>query len=152
MIDPDSMLLLHVSFMGLYPSVLDEDVPSVAVADRFGGTLLLTLFVLVLYVLVVQTSVGVIQGLIERVNAALGSRDGSELSARQRAGFAVLLLASVVLMASVGLVTLVGLGYSALALVYVVAFGIPLFTVGVVKLRSLAGSTAIAPSDSRIDA
>ena len=146
------MVLLHLSFMTMYPSALNEDVPSVAVAERFGGTVLLTLFVLVLFVLVVQTSVGVIQGLIERVDAALVRRNGSELGPRQRAAFAALILGGVVVMASVGLVTLVGVGYSALAIAYVVAFVIPLFTVGIAKLRSLGGTAVDPPLDSRIAA
>ena len=130
-------LLLHVAFMSLYPQILDAEVPTLQVAETFGSALFVGVFSVVLYVLIVQTGVGVIQGLIERANAAIGDRAAGPLTARERGLFAVAVWVAVMVLASAGVVSLVAVGYTALAIVYAVIFVIPLFTVGVARLREV---------------
>ena len=132
-------LLLHVSFMSLYPQILDADVPTLLVADTFGSALFVGVFSVVLYVLIVQTGVGVIQGLVERVNSTLRDRAAGPMTVGQRGLFAVAVWVTVTVLASAGIVSLVAVGYTALALVYVVVFVIPLFTVGIARVRGVSG-------------
>jgi uncharacterized membrane protein YkvI len=129
-------LAFHVSFMASYPAILDEDVPSYAIAEMYGSPLLLNAFVLVLFVLMVQTSVGILQGLIERVDAWAKPRLGRSLSSMQHAGLSAVVLLLTVGLSVVGVVNLVAAGYGLLSIAFLFTFTIPLLTIGVQRLRT----------------
>lgn len=125
----------HVSFMASYPAILDEDVPSYAIAETHGSPLLLNAFVLVLFVLIVQTSVGILQGLIERVDGRAQPRLGRSMSSMQHAGLSAVVLLLSVGLSVVGVVDLVAAGYGLLSIAFLFTFATPVLTVGVRRIR-----------------
>jgi uncharacterized membrane protein YkvI len=128
-------LAFHVSFMASYPAILDEDVPSYAIAEQYGSPLLLNAFVLVLFILIVQTSVGILQGLIERVDGWAKPSLGHSLSSMQHAGLSAVVLLLTVGLSVVGVVNLVAAGYGLLSIAFLFTFTIPLLTIGVWRIR-----------------
>ena len=129
-------LAFHLSFMASYPAILDEDVPSYAIAEAYGSPLLLNAFVLVLFVLIVQTSVGILQGLLERIDGWAKPKLGRSLSPTQHAGIAAAVLLLTVGLSVVGIVNLVAAGYGLLSIAFLFTFTIPLLTIGVRRIRN----------------
>jgi uncharacterized membrane protein YkvI len=123
-------LAFHLAFLGSYPAVLDEEVPSYAIAEAFGGPAFLDIFVIVIFILIAQTAVGVVQGLNERIDVWVLAKRGRVLGAAEHAGVSTVVLLGTVVLSTVGLVTLVASGYGLLSLVFVATFTIPVFTVG----------------------
>jgi uncharacterized membrane protein YkvI len=136
-------LAFHLAFMASYPSVLDEDVPSYSIAEAFGNSVFLDIFVIVIFILIAQTAVGALQGLNERVDVWSLARRGRVLGAGEHAGVSSLVLLATVALSTVGLVTLVESGYGLLSLVLVVTFTIRVYTIGLWRLR--AEPTAALP-------
>jgi uncharacterized membrane protein YkvI len=131
-------MAFHLSFMASYPAILDEDVPSYAIAEAYGSPLLLNAFVLVLFVLIVQTSVGILQGLIERFDGWAKPNLGRSLSPTQHAGLSAVVLLLTVGLSFVGVVNLVATGYGLLSIAFLVTFTIPLLTVGIWRIRNFS--------------
>ena len=123
-------LVFHLTFMASYPAILDEVAPSYAIASTYGGSLFLDVFVVIIFVLIAQTAVGVMQGLNERVDAWVAVHQNRHLRSVQRAGVSAVALLGTVVLSTLGLVTLVASGYGLLSLVFLVTFTVPLFTVG----------------------
>lgn len=97
--------------------------------------MLLNAFVLVLFVLIVQTSVGILQGLIERVDGWAQPRLGRSMSSMQHAGLSAVVLLLSVGLSVVGVVDLVAAGYGLLSIAFLFTFATPVLTVGVRRIR-----------------
>lgn len=134
-------LALHVTFMSSYPAILDEEVPSYVMAETFGSPLFLSVFVIILFVLIVQTSVGITQGLIERVEAWSASRLGRVLTHIEHGGVAAAISIATVGLSVMGLVNLVATGYGLLSIAFLLTFTLPLLTIGVWRVRKAAVGT-----------
>jgi uncharacterized membrane protein YkvI len=129
-------LAFHLSFMASYPTILDEDVPSYAIAEAYGGPVFLNIFVFVLFVLIVQTSVGILQGLIERIDGWAKPRLGRSLTPIQHASVSAVVLLLTVGLSVVGVVNLVAAGYVLLSIAFLFTFTIPVLTAGVWRIRN----------------
>lgn len=135
-------LVLHLSFMAHYPTVTAEAVPAYWMMTRYASQAFLWLYVALLFMTIVQTGVGVLQGLNERL-------DAWRMETRQR-GFSPAfhaMLAGVVtglslLLSRVGIIDLIAKGYGTLAWGFLVVFTLPLLTVGIWRMASQPGSTA----------
>jgi uncharacterized membrane protein YkvI len=139
-------LLFHLSFMASYPFILDQDVPSYTIAEEYGGTGFLNAFVVVLFILIAQTSVGILQGLIERLDGWAVPNLGRPLTRAEHAGFSALVLIATVGLSVIGMVTLVASGYGLLSIVFVVVFTIPVLTLGVRQNRVAGRDREAAPA------
>lgn len=128
-------LALHVTFMSSYPEILDEEVPSYVIAETFGSPLFLNAFVVILFVLIVQTSVGITQGLIERVDAWTAPRFGRALTRMEHGGVAAAVSLVTVGLSVIGLVNLVAAGYELLSVGFLLTFTLPLLTISVWCIR-----------------
>jgi uncharacterized membrane protein YkvI len=139
-------LLFHLSFMASYPFILDQDVPSYTIAEEYGGTGFLNAFVVVLFILIAQTSVGILQGLIERLDGWAVPNLGRPLTRAEHAGFSALVLIATGGLSVIGMVTLVASGYGLLSIVFVVVFTIPVLTLGVRQNRVAGRDREAAPA------
>jgi uncharacterized membrane protein YkvI len=131
--------LTWLCLLAFYPSpdVFDAPVPWLRMLQTVGGSMLFALFGVVMGWTLLETSVGMIHALVDRIDADLErglGRVGSGLL-----GAAILLLAA--LLSRVGIIALVARGYTWMGYTFIAVFALPLLTVGVWKtlVRSGAG-------------
>ena len=120
--------------------VIEAKVPWLVMLDGLGGPWVLVLFGLVVGWTLVETSVGSIHAVVDRLEkniddlpAPLARRIGG-FSRWNRAGIAVVILGSSLLLSRFGIIALVGQGYRYLAYGFIALFAVPLLTVGVYRI------------------
>ena len=124
-------IAFHLTFMVFYPEIVNQQLPAYWVIEKIMPAAFLGVYVLVVFVLVAQTGVALLQGVIESLDKMVLSRRGQVMSRVGHAsvsGISVL-LASV--FASVGIVELIIRVYGFLSISFFVIFFVPLFTRGV---------------------
>lgn len=127
-------LILHLSVMAHYPEVLKEALPAYWVILRYGSQAFLWVYVALLFMTIVQTGVGVLQGLNERLDAWRLERSGRSFPAWGHALVAGVATGSSLLLAEVGLVDLIARGYGSLAWGFLLVFSVPLFSRGLWRI------------------
>ncbi|MGI9202151.1 MAG: hypothetical protein ACR2QL_13905 [Woeseiaceae bacterium] len=123
-------IAFHLAFMMAFPDIVDQQLPTYWLIESIMPAAFLAVYVFVVFVLVAQTGVALLQGVIESLDAFMQKRRGKPLSSAGHAsvsGVAVI-LASV--FASVGIVELIIRVYGFLSISFFVVFFIPLFTLG----------------------
>ena len=139
-------LAFHLVFLAGGPEVVEQALPAYWVLDRFASPALVNAYLVVLFVLVVQTGVGILQGFVDRVSAALERRRGSGLSNAPRAGLAAAMVLLAMGLSEIGIIELIARGYDGLSVAFVVVFALPLLTRGLyLVLQSGAGDPGAAP-------
>jgi uncharacterized membrane protein YkvI len=127
-------VLFHISYTVGYPAVLDQPVPNYWMMSQYTTPLLLGIFLVALLGTLVETGAGLVQGLIERIEAVLKPGEGEALGHPARAAIAIVTLGLGGLLGSLGIVSLVAKGYSALSIGFAVVYIIPICTLGVFKI------------------
>lgn len=138
-------LLLHLAFMRDQATLVAADLPTFRLIGSFDAPWLAVVYVCVLFMTIVQTGVGVLHGVNERIDAAWRERLGAPLPTRLRvliAGGAVL---ASLLLAKLGLVRLIAQGYGTLAWGFLAVFTLPLLTRGVLRIL-----TDPSPADEEV--
>ena len=123
-------LIFHFSFLVDYPAIIENPVPIYRMFELVSTPLMLNIYVLVMFVLIAQTGVGLQQGLVERCDAWQMKRKGIPLT---RAGHASVAAATAVIsiaLGSMGVVALLLRAYSILFISFIVVFIVPLLTYG----------------------
>jgi uncharacterized membrane protein YkvI len=124
-------LFLHLSFLAGGEAVLAAELPTYAMLGRLGIGVLTAAYLVVLFGTFIETGVGDIQGVLERIQAWWIERTGRELRHRTCAAIAagVMLLAGA--LSTLGVVDLIAEGYGTLAWGFLAVYVVPLLTVGV---------------------
>jgi uncharacterized membrane protein YkvI len=128
-------LALHIAFMSAYPAIIQEPLPVYWILQQLGFGWLLVIYVVVLFVTIAKTGVGMLQGLNERLDAWWRERKGAPLGARTHSTIALAAVLGSLLLANIGIVTLVAKGYGGLAWFAFAVYVLPVLTIGVAKLR-----------------
>jgi uncharacterized membrane protein YkvI len=128
-------LVFHVTFMAGYPEILNAEVPSYWLITRLGIPGFLAIFLIVLFVTIIQTGVGVLQGLNERLDKWYVEKRGRSLDPSIHALVAGGALGASLLLANVGIINLVAKGYGTIAWGFMIVYSIPVLTLGVLKIR-----------------
>lgn len=129
-------LILHLSFLARYPAALQQEIPAYWMIKQFGTDQFLWLYVSLLFMTIVQTGVGVLQGLNERLDAWYAETHSATFP---KWGHALVAGGAVVLslaLARVGIVDLIAKGYGTLAWCFLVVFTIPVLSLGIARIRS----------------
>lgn len=134
--------LSYVALMGFYPqeSVMGAPVPWLSMLDAVGGTAIIALYGLVVGWTLIETSVGLIHAILDRIDADVaevdaGPLEGMEgLSRIHRGALGVGILVGAMLLSRVGIITLVAQGYTLMAYFFIALFAVPLLTVGVYRI------------------
>jgi uncharacterized membrane protein YkvI len=126
-------LLFYIAVIGYYPGVLPEEIPAVFLLHKAGVPLLLIVFQLVLFGTLVETGTGFIHSVNERIQASLRAK-GKELLRWHRPLIALLMLVLALGIATFGLVNLIAKGYGSAAWGFLIAYIIPILTLGIYKL------------------
>jgi uncharacterized membrane protein YkvI len=127
-------VLFHVSYAVGYPEILNQPVPNYWMMARYTTPLLLGIFLVALLGTLVETGAGLVQGLIERIEAVVAPDESDALGHPARAAIAVITLILGGLLGSLGIVALVAQGYSALSVGFALVYVVPICTLGVFKV------------------
>lgn len=133
-------LLFHLAFMSAWPAIIQQEIPTWWLMQQLNQPWLLTLYVCILCMTIIQTGVGVLQGVNERLDNWWRERHGHGFSALQHALAAGGAVALSLLLAKLGLVTLVAKGYGTLAWGFLCIYTIPVLTLGVYRIYRHRGS------------
>jgi uncharacterized membrane protein YkvI len=125
--------LFYLAVAGQYPSVIAREIPAVYVLEKTGIPALLIGFQVVLFGTLIQTGLGFIHAVNERVHSALKEK-GKEFKAWQRTGTALALLLVSLGISSFGLIALVSQGYGSLSWGFFLFFALPLLTIGIYRI------------------
>lgn len=135
---PLSMLpavLFFVAMMAYYPAIGAEVLPSDFLLRQMNVPGFHLLFQAMIFAALLETGVGAVHAINERISGALERRSHPPLSVGARAAIGTAILTICMFVAGeIGLVTLIASGYRFLAWLFLVVFVLPLLTVGVWRL------------------
>lgn len=121
--------------IAFYPGIGDETLPSSFLLRQMDLPAFQIAFQAMIFAALLETGVGVVHAVNERVASAWQARRGSDLSRGARAAIAVTLLAGCIFVATrFGFVALIGSGYRLLAFAILAVFVLPLLTLGVAQM------------------
>lgn len=131
-------ILFHLSFVGAYPGILDAELPVYTQFEQLSMPILYGCYLVVLFGTFIETGAGNIQGFIERVDGWWRERRGTNLSRVHHATIAGVGLILAGILSDFGIVDLIAQGYGSIAWGFLFVYLIPLFTIGIYKLRKPA--------------
>lgn len=132
-------VLLHMAFLAYTADLLEYDLPTYWMLGVLEVEWFTIVYLLILFVTVVQTGVGVMHGLIERINDSLVRANKAALSRRSSALTSVGVMLLSLGVAQVGIVGIVAQGYTAIAIGMFFVFIVPLLTIGVYRIFFMPG-------------
>jgi uncharacterized membrane protein YkvI len=136
-------LAFFICMVAFYPEIGAETLPSDFLLRQLNMPAFSIAFQLMIFIALLESGVGILHGLNERIAGVYEARRGRTLSARARLAIgAAVLLGSVFIADRIGLVALIAQGYRALALALLAVFVAPLLTVGVWRLVELSKARA----------
>jgi uncharacterized membrane protein YkvI len=123
-------IVFHVVFMGDYPSIIDERLPTYFMFEKIAPDLMINLYIIVLFVMIIQTGVGLLQGFIERLDVGYLEYNGRPLPDWGHGIVAGFMLLSSVALGSLGIIALIAGAYAYLSVAFVIVFIVPLLVRG----------------------
>ncbi|PHZ86606.1 hypothetical protein [Paremcibacter congregatus] len=127
-------VFLFVAMMGHYPDIGSEAIPSTWLLSQIGLPWFSVIFQVVLLGTFVQTGVGLIHSINERIAATLESQ-GRKMPRPARPAVALVLLITAVFLANrFGLVALIANGYGILTFGFLAVFVVPVLCIGTYKI------------------
>lgn len=137
-----ALVLTYLCILGFYPSdsVMSAPVPWLAMIEETGGSVALLAYSFVIGVTFIETGVGYTHSITERINESIKTSDHrlladkDELSSLQRGLIAAGVFLSALVLSRVGIITLVSQAYSIMAYLFIIVLGIPLITVGLLRI------------------
>ena len=125
--------LTYLCIMAYYPSpeVLNTPVPWLTMLTLSSGPMILTLYGLVIFWTLIETSVGMTHAIIDRISVQLRDLGRNSLTPIQAAMICTLILSLAAFLSQFGIIALVSKGYSIMAYGFLILFALPLLTIGV---------------------
>ncbi|MDM7956506.1 hypothetical protein [Blastomonas sp.] len=128
-------ILFFVAMMAFYPGIGGETLPSDFLLRQMAVPGFQMVFQLMIFVALLESGVGAIHAINERIAGALKTRSRPAPGALARAAIgAVILTGCMFVAARIGLVDLIASGYSFLAWLFLAVYVVPLLTFGVYRL------------------
>ena len=118
-------LLFHLTFIGAPESVLQSSTPLYESISIMSIGWLMVAYLCVLFGTFIETGLGLLQGVIERIDHAVTERRGRPLSKPGHAVIAVSALLTSNILASIGVVALIGKGYRYMSVLFLVLYVLP---------------------------
>ena len=128
------LFFLHTIFSPGHPEILDAEMPTFWLLESISPDWFIDIVTIVLFVMIVQTGVGMMQGFIERMDSWYSKHHDVSLSPFWHAVLSCVTLAISLLLSTVGFIDLVRNSYWLLFYFFILVFWIPLMTVGVYKV------------------
>jgi len=136
--------LFHLSFLAIYPAVVSAELPVYETMALLAMPALVSIYTIVLFGTLVETSAGIAQAVNERIDGALIESRGTPATRRTHLAVGALGLTLCILLSQFGIVALVAKGYALLSWGFLLVYIAPLFTIGIVKMRGRASRTGDA--------
>lgn len=127
-------LLMHVVFVPHLPEILDEALPILMLVNSLGAGWIMPVYAVLLIGTIVQTAIGALEGVVQRIDGVLEDQKKPHLSNRTRSLIGICVLAVASIGSSFGVISLIGQGYGTLAWGFMLVYGIPIVTLGVWKI------------------
>ncbi len=128
-------ILFFVAMMAFYPSIGAETLPSDFLLRQMAVPGFHILFQLMIFAALLESSVGAIHAINERVSGVVEARGRPAIGMRARALIGTVVLVGCMFVAArVGLVDLIASGYRFLAWLFLATFVVPLITIGTWRL------------------
>ncbi|GHC08706.1 YkvI family membrane protein [Thermomonas carbonis] len=142
-------LLFFVCMAAWYPTIGNEALPSDFMLRKLDMPVFHLLFQAMIFVALLESGVGVVHALNERVAVAWEARRGVVMPHAARFALAAVLLTGSIFVADYfGLVALIANGYRALAWTLLALFVLPLFTVGLRTLHRVGPHPRMTQEDA----
>lgn len=127
-------IFLFIAMMGKYPEINQAAVPSTELLLHIDLPWFSILFQVVLLGTLVQTGVGLIHAINERIAATLTSKNKKMPKLARPAVAIIILLIALFLASRFGLIQLIANGYGILTIGFIAVFVIPVLTIGMYKI------------------
>jgi uncharacterized membrane protein YkvI len=128
-------VLTYLAIMSFFDSgVIGAEVPWLVMLRRTGGDWLLIVYAIVIVWTLIETSVGMIHAVVDRISVNLEEHGRAAMTPGQVAVLTVAVLVVAAVLSRVGLIALVARGYSAMAYGFLLFFALPLSTIGLVRI------------------
>jgi len=132
-------LLFFCCMIAYYPAIATETLPSDFLLQRMDLPWFRLLFQLMIFAALLESGTGAVHAINERIANAWRRRQAASLGLTARLVIALVILGGCMLLAQrFGLVTLIAKGYRALAAIFLLVYVVPLFTIGLIRLRHRA--------------
>lgn len=123
-------LVLHIVFMASYPDILSETVPAYQIVESLSTPLFLSLYVFIVFIMIAQTGVGLLHGVLERIDKSVVLHRNLPLSNLESSAVAAGAFVLALAFASAGLVNLILGAFTFFSYSFMLVFFLPLFTYG----------------------
>lgn len=128
-------ILFFVAMMAFYPAIGAETLPSDFLLRRMAVPGFHFVFQLMIFVALLESGVGAIHAINERIAGALKARSRPEPGLMARAAIGAAILTGCMFVAArIGLVDLIASGYRFLAWLFLAVYVVPLLTIGLYRL------------------
>lgn len=128
-------ILFFVAMMAFYPAIGAETLPSDFLLRQMAVPGFHILFQLMIFAALLESGVGAIHAINERVSGVVEARSRPPLGTGARAAIGSLILVGCMFVAArVGLIDLIASGYRFLAWLFLAVFVLPLITIGIWRL------------------
>lgn len=128
-------ILFFAAMMAFHPGIADETLPSDFLLRQMNVPGFHLLFQLMIFVALLESGVGAIHAINERIAGALAARRNVRLGTAARAAIgSAILIGCIFVAARIGLVDLIASGYRMLAWLFLAVYVAPLLTIGLVRL------------------
>ncbi len=127
-------LFFYIVTIGVYPDVLDMEIPANGIIALMNVKFLLPLWLIVLFGTMIETGVGFFHSINERINSTLLAKRGRGMSNLARGAVGAFLALMGLAISNFGLIGLIAQGYGAISWVFFILQGVGLFTIGIYKL------------------
>lgn len=124
----------HLAFMSAYPDIVSAELPTYQLIDGLGLPAMRALYVCILFMTIVQTGVGVLQGVNDRLDNWWREDHTRGLVPWQRSVVAAAAIVASLWLAEQGIVALVARGYGTLAWGFLFVYTVPVMTIGVARI------------------
>jgi uncharacterized membrane protein YkvI len=126
---------IYIAMLSNYPDIIEESIPINYLLGTLGFPTFMLVFQVILFGTFIETGVGLIHGFNERV-AGVYKEQSKKMPRYLRAVIAIIILiVSIFIADTVGIVSLIAKGYGALTWGYMLAFVIPVLTIGLYKIK-----------------
>lgn len=125
---------MHTAFLSKYPEVLEKSVPNGWIAAEVLPPLFSDIFIIVLFLVILQTGVGLLQGFLERLDSWAVNHRQKPLSKTTHGIISAASLIACLALSSLGVITLLNKIYAITYWLFMPVFILPLFTVGAYKI------------------
>jgi len=143
---------LYLVLMGFYPGILEAELPAYTILSQIAPWLL-PIFLVVLFGTMIETAVGFIHAVNERVNSWMVDRRNTELTKANRGVLGGVMGLIGLGVASFGLIGLIAKGYGTISWGFFLLHGVGLFTIGLYKMSKKGGkASARSRGEGRLSA